>query len=200
MDVKLILVGLMASLLLLPSIVVAESPYGKIDVYYNGKYLPGSEVGKSILKIGEPFTVAIEMTMNQYCKVAVSLSELGSDDFIVLDGPSELSRSYSRIFMENETYIYEWTLKATEEWADGAMPINFHYSILLPNDHETVVSSEFTVAVPYISTEHYEGDTTPTTTTDPDSPTSTDDPTAPSTPAFTLLATALALTIAARRS
>ena len=189
-------------ILSLQNVAVAYNPYGELytyEVYYNGELLSGTEVAKPTLKIDEPFTVAIEMTMKQYCKVAVSLSELGSDNFIVLNGPSELSRSYDRIFIENETYKYEWTLKATEEWAGGAMPINFHYSILLPNDHETAVSSEFTIAVPYITTEYYEGDTTPTTATDPESPTSTDDPTTPSTPAFTLLAASLAIVIAAAR-
>ncbi len=35
----------------------AESPYGKIDVYYNDKLLSGKEAAKPILKIGEPFNV-----------------------------------------------------------------------------------------------------------------------------------------------
>ncbi|MDF1533658.1 MAG: sarcinarray family protein, partial [Methanosarcinaceae archaeon] len=72
--------------------------------------------------------------------------------------------------------------------------INFHYSIVEKGNPEPVVNSEFTIAVPYITTEYYEGDST---TKDP---TSTDDPTTPSNPAFSFLATALALTIAARRS
>lgn len=204
MDTKYILIALILISLTFPDVALAESSYGKIDVYYNGKYLPGTEIAKPTLKIGEPFSVAIEMTMYQYCKVYVELSDLGTysgmNNFMVIDGPSNLGQSYDKIFMENETYTFEWTLKPTDEWGDGAMPVNFYYSILLPSDSESVVNSEFTVAVPYITTEHYEGDTTPTTTTDPESPTSTDNPTTPSTPAFTLLAAALTLTIAARRS
>ena len=76
------------------------------------------------------------------------------------------------------------------------MPINFHYSIVLPDTTDCTVNSEFTIAVPYITTEYYEGDTTPPTTTTPESPTSTEDP---ATPAFTLLAAAFAITIAAMR-
>ena len=76
----------------------------------------------------------------------------------------------------------------------------FPLLIVEKGNPEPVVNSEFTIAYPYISTEYYEGDTTSSTTTDPESPTSTDDPTTPSTPAFSLLATALALTIAARRT
>ena len=200
MKYRLILFGLLVSFLVLPIVASAESPYGKIDVYYNDKLYPGIEIAKPNLKIGEPFTLRFDVTMNQYCKVAVSLSELGSDDFVIVDGPSELDESYDRIFMENETFKYEWTLKPTENWAGGTMPLNFHYSILLPDDHVPIVNSKFTAAAPYISAEYYEGDSIPPTTTDPESPTSTEDPTIPSTPAFTILAAALALTIAVRRS
>ena len=204
MDTKYISIALIMILLIFPDVALAESQYGKINVYYNDKHLPGAEVAKPILKIGEPFSVAIEMTMYQYCKVYFELSDLGtglgSNYFVVIDGPSDLGKSHDKIFMENETHTFEWTLKPTDEWVDGSMPVDFYYSILLPGDSESVVNSEFTVAVPYITTEHYEGDTTPITTTDPESPTSTNDPTTPSTPAFSLLAAAFALTIAARKS
>lgn len=204
MDTKYILITLIMILLIFPDVALAESQYGKIDVYYNDKHLPGAEVAKPILKIGEPFSVAIEMTMYQYCKVYLELSDLGtglgSNYFVVIDGPSDMGESYNKIFTENETYMFEWTLKPTEEWADGAMPVDFYYSILLPGDSESVVNSEFTIAVPYITTEYYEGDTTPTTTTDPEFPSSIDDPTIPSTPAFTLLVAVLALIVVARKS
>ena len=187
----------------MPSMASAESQYGKIDVYYNDKHLPGTEVAKPTLKIGEPFTVAVEMTMYQYCKVYLELSDLGTglgaNHFVVIDGPSDLGESYDKLFIENETYTFEWTLKPTDEWAGGTMPINFHYSIVLPDTTDCTVNSEFTIAVPYITTEYYEGDSTPATTTEPEPPTSTETPN--STPAFSLLATALAIVIvAARRS
>jgi len=199
MKIKWILVVLI--IFLSQNVAFAYNPYGEIytyEVYYDGKLLPGTEVAKPTLKIGEPFSVAVKMTMYQYCQVYLELSDLGtglgSNNFVVIDGPSDLGQSHDKLFMENETYTFEWTLKPTDEWAGGAMPINFHYEIAVPDKTVTVVNSEFTIAVPYITTEYYEGDTTPK------DPTSTDDPTTPSTPAFTLLATALALTIAARRS
>jgi len=200
MNVRWILVGLIICLIMLPGMASAKSQYGKIDVYYNGKHLPGTEVAKPTLKIGEPFTVAVEMTMYQDCKVYIELSDLGtglgSNIFVVTEGPSDMGESYDKIFTQNETYIFEWTLKATDEWTGGTMPINFHYEIYVKDRYDPLVNSEFTIAVPYITTEYYEGDTTPPTTTTPESPTSTEDP---ATPAFSLLATAFALTLAATR-
>ena len=185
--------------MMVPNIAFAESQYGKIDVFYNDKQVMG-DMAKPTLKIGELFTVKIDLTVYQEYKVSGKLMELGSGNFEIIDGPSEMDRYSSVILKPNESHAFEWTVKATDKWAGGSLPINFHYSIVEKGNPEPVINSEFTIAVPYISTEYYEGDTTPTTTTDPDSPTSTDDPTTPSTPAFTLLATALALTIAVRRS
>jgi len=196
MKLKWILVVLI--ILSLQNVAFAYNPYGEIytyEVYYDGKLLPGTEVAKPTLKIGEPFTVAVEMTMYQDCKVYIKLTELGTDDFELIDGYSNIDDLNSKIFTKNETYMFEWTLKPTDEWIGGTMPINFHYEIFVKDQYDPLVNSEFTIVAPYITTEHYEGDTT----TDPESPTSTDDPTTPSTPAFTLLATALALTIAAAR-
>jgi len=199
MKIRWILVVLML-LLVYPQIAVAKSQYGNINLYYNDQLLPRGEVAKPTLKIGEPFTVAVEMTMYQYSQVYMELSDLGTglgfNHFVVIDGPSDLGKSYDQLFMENETYTFEWTLKATDEWAGGTMPINFHYEIFVKDRYDSLVNSEFTIAVPYITTEYYEGDTTPPTTTTPESPTSTEDP---ATPAFTLLAAAFALTIAATR-
>ena len=201
MNIRWILIGLIFCSIILSGLASAESQYGKIDVYYNGKILPGTEVAKPTLKIDEPFKVGIDMTVFQKCEVSVKLSELGKDNFVVLNGPTTKMDVYTGNVMEkNSTQMYEWIVAPTDNWAGGSLPINFVYQI---NDFETggiLVNSEFTIAYPHITTEHYEGDTTPTTTTDPESPTSTDDPTTPSTPAFTILATALALTIAARKS
>jgi len=201
MKLKLIILII---ILLSSNVALAYNPYGEIytyEVYYNGELLPGTEVAKPNLKIGEPFSVAVEMTMYQYCQVYIELSDLGtysgSNFFIVIDGPSELGKFYDKLFLENETHTFEWTLKPTDEWAGGTMPINFHYTIVEKGNPEPVVNSEFTIAYPYISTEYYEGDSTPTTTTNPDSPTSTESPN--SIPAFTLLTTALAIALATRK-
>ena len=184
---------------MLPGMASAKNQYYGIDgVYYNNEQLIG-DAAKPTLKIGEPFTVKIDLTVYQEYKVSGKLMELGSGNFEVVDGPSEIDQYSSVILKPNESHAFEWTVKPTDKWAGGSLPINFHYSIVEKGNPEPVVNSEFTIAYPYITTEHYEGDTTPTTTSDPESSTSTDDPTTPSTPAFTLLAAALALTIAARR-
>ena len=182
--------------ILFSGIVSAESQYGKIDVYYNDKLLPGTEVAKPTLQIGESFTVKIDFTVYQEYKVSGKLMELGSGNFEIVDGPSEMDQYSSVILKPNESHIFEWTVKPTEKWAGGSLPINFHYSIVEKGNPEPVVNNKFTIAYPYITTEYYESDTTPTTTTDSESP-STDDPT---TPAFTFLAAALAIVVAARKS
>ncbi len=199
MNIRWILVGLIFCLIMLPSMASAKNQYYRIDgVYYNDEKLMG-DAAKPILKIGEPFTVAVEMTMYQDCKVYIKLTELGTGDFELVNGHSNIGDLDSKIFTKNETYMFEWTLKPTDEWTGGSMPINFHYEIFVKDQYDSLVNSEFTIAVPYITTEYYEGDTTPPTTTEPDSPTSTEEPTTPSTPAFTILTAALAITLAAAR-
>ena len=199
---KLLLIGLVISAIMLGGITAAESSFGKIDVYYNDEILPGTEVAKPILKIGEPFTVRIDLTVYQTSFVNVELTELGKNNYEIISGPTKMMGDYTGLttIEENSTYVYEWKVRPTDNWVEGSMPINLHYEILDPSSPEPIVSSKFTIAVPYITTEYYEGDITPITTTDPESPVSTDDPTTPSTPAFTLFAAALALTIASRRS
>ena len=190
-------------LLMLPNIALAYNPYGEIytyEVYYNDELLSDTEVAKPTLKIGEPFTVKIEMTLNQPSTLGFKLGSLGDNMYEVIEGPSEFKRTKYFKLLDEGTHTFEWTLKPTDGWAGGTLPVNFWYQINLAGEDNSVVNSEFTIAVPYITTEYYEGDTTPTTITDPESSTSTNDPITPSTPAFTLLATALALTIVARRN
>ncbi|HJH29453.1 MAG TPA: sarcinarray family MAST domain-containing protein [Methanosarcinaceae archaeon] len=189
-------------LLMLPNIALAYNPYGEIytyEVYYNDELLTGAEVAKPTLKIGEPFSVRIDLTVNQKSDVYVELTETGKNDFEIISGPTSRMDVYSDgdVCEAGSTQVYKWIVKPTDNWAGGSMPLNIYYTILEHGNPDPLVSSGFTIAVPYISTEYYDGDTTSITTTDP---TSTDDPTTPSTPAFTILAAVLALTIAARRS
>ncbi|WP_332882045.1 sarcinarray family MAST domain-containing protein [Methanosarcina horonobensis] len=62
--VKLIFSALLI-FLLMSIVTLAESQYGSMDVYYNNKLLPGTEVAKPALKIGEPFNIKISLTVNQ---------------------------------------------------------------------------------------------------------------------------------------
>ena len=197
MNIKLILIVLIITIFMFADISVAKSQYGKIDVYYNDKISPGTEVAKPILKIGEPFTVRIDLTVYQTSFVNVELTELGKNNYEIISGPTEKMGDYTGLITieKNSTHVYEWNVRPTDNWADGSMPINLHYEILDPSSPEPLVSSKFTIAVPYITTEYYEGDTT----IDHELPTSTNN-TTELTPAFTLLAAVLALIIVARRS
>jgi len=184
-------------ILLLPNVALAYNPYGEIytyEVYYNGKLLPGTEVAKPTLKIGELFSVAVEMKMYQECKLYIELTVIDKTHFEFIDGPADIDRLTSHIFKTNETHTFEWTLKPTDVWAGGTVPVDIHYEIFVIDQYDPLVNSGFTIAYPYISTEYYEGDST---TTNPDSPTSTESPN--SIPAFTLITTALAIALATRK-
>jgi MAST domain-containing protein len=145
----------------LVGIASASSPYGSIDVYYNERILPGDEIAKPLLKIGEPFKVRIDFTVYQRCYVSVKLSELGDNNFVVINGPtSRIEEYYGKIIEENSTEVYEWTLKPTENWAGGSIPINFVYQVdELGAGGKTLQKGEFTIAYCTISKEHYEGET-----------------------------------------
>ncbi|AKB51560.1 hypothetical protein MSBRW_2307 [Methanosarcina barkeri str. Wiesmoor] len=157
MKAGVLILGLL--LLSLVDIVSASSPYGSIDVYYNDKLLPGAEVAKPLLKIGEPFNLKVNMTVYQEYKVSGQLTELGEGYFEVVDGPSKMNRYSSTILKANESHVFEWTVVPTDKWAGGSLPINFHYSIVEKGNPEPVVNSEFTTAYCTISYEHYQGET-----------------------------------------
>ena len=199
MKTRWLLVGLIICSIMLSSIAYAKNQYYGIDgVYYNDEQVIG-DAAKPNLKIGEPFSLRVDVIAYQECKMDIELNLIDKTHFDFIDGPANFNQYASYIFEANETHTFEWTLKPTDKWAGGEVPLDIYYVILVPNEHGPVANGGFTIAYPYISTEHYEGDTTPTTTTDPEPPTSTDDPTTPSTPAFTLLAASLAIVIAAAR-
>lgn len=174
----------------------ANSQYGSIDVYYNDKILPGKEVAKPVLKIGEPFKVRFDFTVNQKCYVSVKLSELGKNDFVIIDGPtSKMEEYYGKIMEENSTEVFEWTVKPTENWAGGSIPLDFVYQVNeLGAGGKILVKGEFTAAYCTISNERYEGEVP----TSEDQPVSETEPpsTSVATPAFTLAGTISVLALA----
>lgn len=144
---------------MLVGIASASSQYGSIDVYYNDKILPGKEVAKPTLKIGEPFKVKVEMTLNQTSTLFVQVCSLGGNFFEVVDGPSEFEKTKYIKSLDPGKYTFEWTIVPTDEWAGGSIPLNFWYQINLPGEDEPAIKGEFTIAYCTISNEHYEGET-----------------------------------------
>jgi len=144
--------------LLLVSVASASSQYGSIDVYYNDEILPGKEVAKPTLKIGEPFKIKIEITLNQTSSLFVQVCSLGGNFFEVIDGPSEFEKTKYIKSLDPGKYVFEWTIMPTDEWAGGSIPINVWYQINLPGEDEPAVKGEFTVAYCTISNERYEGE------------------------------------------
>ena len=186
MKINSLLIGLLISLILIPNAVTASRPYGKMDVYYNGKVLQGEEVAKPVLKVGEPFAIGVNLTVYQKCYVSTMLSEIRENNFEIVTGSTSKMKEYGTDFLDkNSTKMYEWTVKATDKWEGGSLPINLVYQI---NDFETgniLVKGKFTVAYCTISNEHYEGEAPiseeqPVPKTEPSS-------TSASAPAFTLV-------------
>ncbi|AKB51559.1 hypothetical protein MSBRW_2306 [Methanosarcina barkeri str. Wiesmoor] len=147
-------------LLSLVDIVSASSPYGSIDVYYNDKILPGKEVAKPVLKIGEPFKVKIVIILNQKSRLFIEVDSIGSESpYEVIEGPSKFAEKKHFESLDPGIYTFEWVLKPTKESADWSMPLNFWYQVHEEGEDEPAVKGEFTVAYPHVSNEYYEGET-----------------------------------------
>ena len=193
MNKKLIIAVFLIGFLVTPMISSAASPHISIDVYYNGQLYPGTSTPKPLVKIGEPFTVRFDVTCFSPGFLSVKLSELADGSFEVIEGPTLKMDQYTDDkFEKNETISYEWTLKATHEWAGGSMPLDFVYQL---NDFDTLkvlVQGEFTAAYVTISEEYYDGPAIPEEFIDESSSGSS----SPTTPAFTALYTVFALVAA----
>lgn len=189
--VNKILLGVCLILLLAHSSSGAENADFSLDRYYNNAIFENQSIPKPLVKIGEPFTLRFDMKVDQECKMHVKLSDLGVhqgiESFVIIDGPSKLGDSFSKVYEENESFSYEWTLKATDRWAGGSMPIDFHYEMQLKGVYGSVINSGFTAAVVTVSDEYYDGPEISNPEADQQSNTES-----PSTPAFTLLAACLA--------
>ena len=173
--------------LLLVGIASASSKYGSIEVYYNDQILPGQDIAKPTLKIGEPFKIKIELSLNQTSSLFLEVCSLGGDFFKVVDGPSDFEKTKYIQSLDPGKHIFEWTIVPTDEWAGGSIPINIWYQINLPEEDEPAVKGEFTVAYCTISNEYYEGEA-PDSQEKPVSETkSSPTSTSPSTPAFTFV-------------
>jgi len=200
MKAGVLILGLL--LLSLVDIVSASSPYGSIDVYYNDKILPGDEIAKPILKIGEPFKVKIVMTLNQTSRLFIEVDSIGSESpYEVIEGPSKFAEKKHFESLDPGIYTFEWVLKPTKELADWSMPLNFWYQVHEEGEDEPAVKGEFTVAYPHVSNEYYEGETLTSEQTETENqptskkPASENSSSSASAPAFSLLTGILALVV-----
>ncbi|SFM16902.1 sarcinarray family MAST domain-containing protein [Methanolobus profundi] len=192
MNIKMLIVVFLVSFMVMPSTTLAESPHISIDVYYNDKFIPITETPKPLLKIGEPFTLRFDVTCLSPGVLSVKLTELADGSFEVVEGPTSKIDKYTDNKLEkNETISYEWTLKPTDVWAGGNMPLDFVYQL---NDFDTMkvlVQGEFTAAYVTISEEYYDGPAIPEESIDGFS----GDSSSPTTPAFTVLCAFFALVV-----
>jgi MAST domain-containing protein len=188
----------------------ASNPYGKFytyDAYFNDRLLPDAEVAKPVLKIGEPFTVGINLTVYQKSEVSIMLSEIGEHEtgegyFIIIDGPTSKMNVYRSDIMEkNSSLMYKWTVKPTEKWAGGSIPIDLYYQIDEFGAWNNLVHGGFTAAYCTISNEYYDGETPTSEQSVSESqftqeqPISENSAPATSAPAFSLVTSILALAL-----
>jgi sarcinarray family protein len=161
----------------------AKSSYFSIERYYNDIHLANQSVPKPLLKIDEPFKLRFDITCYRKVYLSVKLDELGDGTFEIIDGPTMKMGPYTGGVVEaNETISYEWTLKPTESWAGGSMPLDFVYQLDDWEKRRTISQGEFTAAYVTISNEYYE----PPAATKPGAQSSSDT-SSPALPAFTLL-------------
>ena len=155
---KFIILFCILLLLILPIIGSAESSYGKIDVYFDGKLYPGAEIPKPVLKIGEPFKVRFDVIPYQRCEVSVMLTTIDGKDFRIINGSTcEMGKYTGGIVGKNETKTYEWTVVPTENWAGGTLPLDFVYQFDDLNSFDVLTKGEFTAAYITVSEEYYDG-------------------------------------------
>lgn len=159
MNIEILGLCITLCLLITPVVVAAESPYAKIDVYYNGKLYPGSDIPKPLLKIGEPFTIRFDVTSYQRCYLSVQLGSIDENDFKILSGPtSRMNQFTDEIIESNETKSYEWIVTPTDNWVGGAIPLDFYYQFTDLDTVETITCGEFTAAYVIVSEEYYNGE------------------------------------------
>ncbi|KKG42867.1 hypothetical protein DU35_06105, partial [Methanosarcina mazei] len=95
----------------LANVVSASSTYGSIDTYYNDKLLPGEEIAKPILKVGEPFKIKVVMTLNQTSRLFIEVNSIGSESpYEVVEGPSKFSEKKHFESLDPGVYTFEWIL------------------------------------------------------------------------------------------
>ncbi|MDD4498163.1 MAG: sarcinarray family MAST domain-containing protein [Methanosarcinaceae archaeon] len=192
---KLIFIGIIGILTLVSS-AAADCPYGNMEVYFNNNILPGEEIAKPLLKIGEPFTIGIKLTVYQKSEVSIELSEIGSGYFKIINGSTSTLNVYRADVMEkNSTRFYEWIVVPTEKWAGGSLPIDIVYQIDDFETKDSLVQGGFTVAYCTISNEYYEGKVPSPATSPSESSPSSNSTSSESIPAFTILAAVFALTL-----
>lgn len=166
---KLFFLILFISFSLISSIASAESPYAKIDVYYNGQLYPGATTPKPSLDIGEPFCLRFDVTSYQRCYVSVKLTTIDSKDFQIINGSSKVLDEYvGQIIEKNETLSYEWEVVPTDNWAGGSIPIDFVYQFdELGAGGDILTKGRFTAAYVTVSEEYYDGESVETSAETP---------------------------------
>lgn len=159
MKKKFVLLLLFITFYTMSFVASAESPYAKIDVYYNGQLYPGSTTPKPVLDIEEPFTLRFDVTSYQRCYLSVKLTTIDAKDFQIISGScKEINEYVGQIIEKNETISYQWEVIPTDNWAGGSIPLDFVYQFdELGAGGDIITKGRFTAAYVTVSEEYYDG-------------------------------------------
>jgi sarcinarray family protein len=121
------------------------------------------------LKIDEPFTLDFYVTPVKDGKVSVKLSEPGSNTldsyyYISGDGIGVPGKWAEKNCTAGETIHYHWVLSPNDKWANGNCPISINWGVAQHEDKK-VISGTWGFVNPYISSEHYTGAKTTSSST-----------------------------------
>ena len=120
-----------------------------LEVYFNDQK---ATVDNASVKVGETFTVKVEMTMKTKVSPSMRFSASGGvAAYDVIDGPSKFGES----FIPNDSFYdagtkltYEWKLKPAGDWVGGSAPLNIGFTFYYKNEKGELKSdgTKFTVA------------------------------------------------------
>ena len=123
-----------------------------IKAYFNGKEATVTGV---TLKVGEPFTIDLNVTPDRYTTVAALLREPGGGDAYNLLSGDAKDVVVRKKGGPNDPVHFQWVLAPGEEWTDGTAPLNIQYDVWGETmDGDT--QGYFTVVEAYISPEKYQ--------------------------------------------
>ncbi len=78
-----------------------------MDVYYNDQLLPGKEIVKPTLKIGEPFNSKNQFnSVSKIRSICKNFSVMGRSTFEVIDGPGLRKMNYILNVRSGRTSIF----------------------------------------------------------------------------------------------
>ncbi|SFM16920.1 sarcinarray family MAST domain-containing protein [Methanolobus profundi] len=181
---------IVALILLFSSPVSSESSILKVDYYYNDQFIPVTTTPEPYLKIGEPLTLAFNVTCYKECNLSVALL---SSSYDIIEGPtSNFGDRVCQVMSENETKFFEWIVAANDNSSGSTGSISFRYDMTDLNRGYKITGGGPVILYAKISHLHYDGPKIEKVSSEASS---SNEGRSPTTPAFTALCAVFALVV-----